>query len=55
MDTMGITHILSLGVRARKQPEGLVEALFIDIEDFEEVEIYPHLPRAVEFIENAIE
>ena len=40
---MGITHILSLGVEAKSQPKNLVDYMFVDIEDHELAEIYPHL------------
>ena len=54
MDQKGITHILSLGEQKLQSPSNLVDYLFIDIDDHELAEIYPHLPTAIAFIENAL-
>ena len=55
LDQMGITHILSLGVEARSAPTNLVKNVFIDVDDHELADIFPHLPGAVEFIGQALE
>ena len=52
---MGVTHILSLGVQAIQSPTNLVEYDFIDVDDHEEAQILPHLPRAVDFIDRALQ
>ena len=55
MDAIGITHVLSLGIRAVKWPQGLVNQLFIPVSDTVNSDLERHLPRAVAFIENALE
>ena len=55
MDDLGITHVLSLGIRAVAWPRGLVGSLFIAVSDTVNSDIERHLPRAVEFIERALE
>ena len=50
LDDMGITHILSLGVRPQQLPNGLIDSYFIDIGDTELEDITPHLPAIVQFI-----
>ena len=47
MENMGITHILSLGVQPLSLPNTLVDRQFVDIDDHELAEIYPHLPNIV--------
>ena len=47
MEDMGVTHILSLGVQPLSLPNTLVDRQFVDIDDHELAEIYPHLPNIV--------
>ena len=54
LDDMGITHILSLGVRPQQLPSGLINSLFIDVDDHELADISPHIPACIQFIEEGM-
>ena len=50
LENLGITHVLSLGVQPLRLPNGLTDTMFIDVDDHELAEIYPHLGNIVNFI-----
>ena len=54
LENLGITHILSLGVQPLRLPNGLADTMFVDVDDHELAEIYPHLGNIVNFIGLAI-
>ena len=50
MEAMGVTHVLSLGVQPFTLPSTLIDTMFVDVDDHELAEIYPHIPAIVTWI-----
>ena len=50
MERIGVTHILSLGIRPSETPDTAVALKFFDIEDSGPSDILSILPEAVDFI-----
>ena len=55
MEAMGVTHVLSLGVQPFTLPSTLIDTMFVDVDDHELAEIYPHIPAIVTWITQALD